>query len=127
MQEIIKTAQAPQAIGPYNQAIKITTSGVIYTAGQLGIDPQTGNLAEGVSKQTQQALTNLSAILQAAGSSLTQVVKTTVYLKNMADFGEMNNVYAGFFPSHAPARSTVEVARLPKDGLVEIEAIAISG
>ncbi len=126
MQEIIKTDQAPQAIGPYSQAIKISKTGLVYTAGQLGMDPQTGVLAEGVARQTQRALENIRAILQTAGASMAQVVKTTVYLKNMADFGMMNEVYAGFFPANPPARSTIEVARLPKDGLVEIDAIAVA-
>ncbi|HPI73761.1 MAG TPA: RidA family protein [bacterium] len=126
MHHIIQTAQAPAAVGPYSQAIHAATTHTIYTAGQLGLDPQTGNLVEGgVEAQTRQALHNLQAILEAAGASMRQVVKTVVFLKNMDDFASMNQVYAAFFPEQPPARSTIEVARLPKNGLVEVEAVAV--
>lgn len=128
MHHVIQTAQAPAAVGPYSQAIHVTTTQTVYTAGQLGMDPQTGNLAEGgVAAQTRQALHNVQAILEAAGASMRQVVKTVVFLKNMDDFAAMNQVYAAFFPEQPPARSTIEVARLPKNGLVEIEAVAVIG
>ncbi|OPZ70843.1 MAG: Enamine/imine deaminase [bacterium ADurb.Bin478] len=126
MHHVIQTAQAPAAVGPYSQAILVTTTRTLYTAGQLGMDPQTGNLVEGgVAAQTRQALHNLQAILETAGASMRQVVKTVVFLKNMDDFAAMNKVYADFFPEQPPARSTIEVARLPKNGLVEIEAVAV--
>jgi len=126
MHHVIQTAQAPAAVGPYSQAILVTTTRTLYTAGQLGMDPQTGHLVEGgVAAQTRQALHNLQAILETAGASMRQVVKTVVFLKNMDDFAAMNEVYAAFFPEQPPARSTIEVARLPKNGLVEIEAVAV--
>ncbi len=126
MKHIIQTDQAPKAIGPYSQAIKIKSGEMIFTAGQLGIDPASGNLVDGgITAQTRQALQNLQAILRAAGSDLDQVVKTTVFLQDFNDFAVMNGIYAEFFPQNPPARSTVQVARLPKDGLIEIEAIAL--
>ena len=126
MKHIIQTDQAPKAIGPYSQAIKIKNGEMIFTAGQLGIDPASGNLVDGgITAQTRQALQNLQAILRAAGSDLDQVVKTTVFLQDFNDFAVMNGIYAEFFPQNPPARSTVQVARLPKDGLIEIEAIAL--
>ncbi len=126
MHHVIQTAQAPAAVGPYSQAIHVTTTQTVYTAGQLGMDPRTGNLVEGgVAAQTRQALHNLQAILEAVGASMRQVVKTVVFLKNMDDFAAMNEIYADFFPEQPPARSTIEVARLPKNGLVEIEAVAV--
>ncbi|HEV2989687.1 MAG TPA: RidA family protein [Candidatus Angelobacter sp.] len=122
--EAISTPNAPKAIGPYSQAIK--TNGFVFISGQVCFDPATGNLISGgIQEQTEQVIKNLSAILQAAGSGLDRVVKTTVYLKNMAEFAQMNEVYAKFFPSPPPARSTVEVARLPKDVSVEIDVIAL--
>ena len=124
MREIISTANAPQAIGPYSQAIK--ASGFIFTSGQVAIDPATQQVIAGdVSAQTDRVLENLSAILEAAGSSLAKVVRCTVFLKNMNDFAAMNAVYGKYFSSQPPARSTVEVARLPKDVLVEIDVIAL--
>ena len=124
MRDVISTSDAPKAIGPYSQAIK--TSGMIFTAGQVGFDPATGNIVEGgIQQQTERVMQNLSNILRAAGSSLEKVVKTTVYLKNMSEFAQMNEVYGRFFPGAPPARSTVEVARLPKDALVEIDVIAL--
>ncbi len=120
---VTATTDAPAAVGPYSQAIRCGDP--IYTAGQLGLDPQTGKLAGGIRAQTQQALRNVQAILAASGSSMADVVKTTVFLQDMADFRAMNEVYATFFPDAPPARSTVQVAALPLRGLVEIEAIAI--
>lgn len=120
----IHTENAPQAIGPYSQAI--VTGGLVFSAGQVAIDPATGELVAGdTAAQTRQVLENLAAVLAAAGTGLGQVVKTTVFLKNFDDFAAMNAVYAEAFGDHKPARSTVEVVRLPKNALVEIEAIAI--
>lgn len=122
----IHTAEAPAAIGPYSQAIRIGT--LVFTSGQVAIDPATGQLvAGGIEAQTHRVLQNLRAVLTAAGLDLSRVVKTTVFLKDMADFASMNSIYAEYLQtkgSPAPARSTVEVARLPKDALVEIELIA---
>jgi 2-iminobutanoate/2-iminopropanoate deaminase len=124
--EIVHTDKAPKAIGPYSQAVRTDT--MIYTAGQLGLDPATGEfVAGGVEEQTRQSLTNLKNVLEAAGSSMRQVIKTTVFLKDMADFPKMNPVYGEFFVENPPARSTVAVAGLPKDGLVEIEVVALVG
>ncbi|ANA80779.1 endoribonuclease L-PSP [Paenibacillus vortex V453] len=120
---IISTNQAPGAIGPYSQAVEI--NGLVYTSGQLGLNPETGEFGEGVQEQTKLSLSNVKAILEAAGTSLEQVVKTTVFLKDMNDFAAVNEVYGSFFAEPYPARSAVEVARLPKDGLVEIEVIAV--
>lgn len=123
--EVISTPNAPKAIGPYSQAIK--ANGFLFISGQVCFDPATGNLISGgIQEQTEQVIKNLSAILQAAGSGLEKVVKTTVYLKNMSEFAQMNEVYGKFFPSAPPARSTVEVARLPKDVAVEIDVIALA-
>lgn len=122
--KVIQTDKAPKAIGPYSQAIR--TDSMIYTAGQIGLDPVTGDLvAGGVEEQTRQAINNLRNVLEAAGSSLDHVVKTIVFLKDMNDFPKMNSIYAEYFGEHPPARSTVAVAGLPKGGLVEIEAIAL--
>jgi 2-iminobutanoate/2-iminopropanoate deaminase len=122
----IATAEAPAAIGPYSQAVRI--GDIVYTSGQVALDPATGNLAlGGIAEQTTRVLDNLKAVLAAAGLDLTHVVKTTVFLKSMADFGAMNTIYATYFAPEgvvAPARSTVQVAALPKDALVEIECIA---
>jgi len=123
--ESVETERAPKAIGPYAQAIK--ASGFVYTAGQIPIDPKTGNLVEGgIKEQTRRVLENLKAVLEASGSSANQVVKTTVYLKNMADFGAMNEVYAEYFGNAKPARSTVAVAELPRGALVEIDLVALA-
>jgi 2-iminobutanoate/2-iminopropanoate deaminase len=125
MRSVIATKQAPQAIGPYSQAIQ--ANGLVFVSGQVAIDPATQQILEGdVKVQTDRVLKNLAAILDAAGSALGQVVKTTVFLKNMADFSAMNEVYGKYFTSAHPARSTVEVARLPKDVLVEIDVIALA-
>lgn len=121
--QTIATASAPGAIGPYSQAVQV--GDYLFTSGQLGLIPETGQLAEGIEVQTTQSLRNVSAILEAAGSGLDQVVKTTVFLKDMNDFGKVNEIYGSFFAEPYPARSAVEVARLPKDGLVEIEVIAM--
>ena|SRR5689334_10005845 len=122
--QVVHSDQAPKAIGPYSQAIRTDT--MLYTAGQVGFDPATGDVvAGGIKEQTRQALTNMKNILEAGGSSFKNVVKTTVFLKNMSDFAEMNGVYAEFFTEQPPARSTVEVAALPKGALVEIEAVAL--
>lgn len=121
--EIVSTDAAPPAVGPYSQAV--IAGDLIFTAGQLGIDPKTGELAEGIEAQTRQALTNLGAILEAASSSLDRVVKATVFLAHMEDFAAMNTVCAEFFPLQPPARSTVEVAQLPRGALVQIEVIAL--
>lgn len=121
----ISTDAAPAAIGPYSQAVSLPTSHLVFTSGQLPIDPATSAFVPGgIAEQTTQALKNLQAVLQASDSSLGHIVKTTVFLKDMNDFAAMNAVYATFFPNDPPARSTVEVARLPKDALVEVEAIA---
>jgi 2-iminobutanoate/2-iminopropanoate deaminase len=122
--ESVQTENAPKAIGPYQQAIK--ANGFIYTAGQIPIDPKTGNFVEGgITAQTRQVLENLKAVLEAGGSSLDRVVKATVFLKNMADFATMNDVYAQYLGSAKPARSTVAVAELPRDALIEIDLVAL--
>lgn len=118
----IKTTNAPGAIGPYSQAIEV--NGLVYTSGQIGIDPATGAIVEGVEAQAHQVCRNLTALLEAAGTSMDNVVKTTVFIKDMNDFGTVNGIYAQYFTEPYPARSCVEVARLPKDVLVEIEVIA---
>ena len=121
--KVISTDKAPAAIGPYSQAIEV--NGMVYAAGQIPVNPATGEITEGVEAQTKQALTNLTNLLAEAGSSIEKVVKTTVFIKNMEDFGKINEIYAEYFTGTYPARSCVEVARLPKDVLLEIEAIAI--
>jgi 2-iminobutanoate/2-iminopropanoate deaminase len=124
MRKIISTKDAPQAIGPYSQAIK--ANGFVFTSGQIAIDPSTQQVVgNDVAAQTERVLRNVSEILEAAGSGLGKVVRSTVFLKNMNDFGAMNQVYGKYFSSAPPARSTVEVARLPKDVLVEIDVIAL--
>jgi 2-iminobutanoate/2-iminopropanoate deaminase len=124
MREVVSTKDAPQAIGPYSQAIK--ANGFVFTSGQIAIDPATQQVVAGdVAVQTDRVLRNLSEILEAAGSGLGKVVRSTVFLKSMNDFAAMNQVYGQYFSSDAPARSTVEVARLPKDVLVEIDVIAL--
>ena len=120
---IIHTDRAPAAVGPYVQAIQ--AGNTLYSSGQLGLIPETGALPEGVEAQARQSLANIKAILDAAGYAVSDVVKTTVFLKNMGDFAAVNAIYADFFGDSKPARSCVEVARLPKDGLVEIEFVAV--
>lgn len=123
--EAVSTPNAPKAIGPYSQAIK--ANGFVFISGQVAFDPATGNLISGgIEQQTERVLNNLTAILQAAGTSWEKVVKTTVFLKNMGDFAQMNEVYAKSCKGAPPARSTVEVARLPKDVAVEIDVIALA-
>jgi 2-iminobutanoate/2-iminopropanoate deaminase len=122
---LIDTPAAPRAIGPYSQGV-LTNGGLIFTAGQIPLHPETGEIVEGdVRVQTRRVLVNLREILEAGGSGLENVVKTTVYLKDLADFAAMNEAYAEFFQKHPPARSTVEVARLPRDARVEIDAVAL--
>jgi len=123
--EAISTPNAPKAIGPYSQAIR--ANGFIFISGQVAFDPATGSLIPGgIEQQTEQVMKNLAAILQAAGSGWDKVVKTTVFLKNMSEFGQMNEVYGKFCKNAPPARSTVEVARLPRDVSVEIDVIALA-
>ena len=119
---IISTTKAPAAIGPYSQAIQ--TGNMLFSSGQLGLDPKAGTLPDGIQAQTAQALANVDAILKEAGFERSDVVKTLVFLTDMADFGVVNELYANFFGDHKPARSCVEVSRLPKNGLVEIEVVA---
>lgn len=124
--KVIQTDKAPKAIGPYSQAIAVDS--MVYTAGQIGLIPSTGELIEGgIEEQTRQVLTNLSNVLEAAGSSISNVVKTIVFLKDMSDFPKMNAIYTEFFGGNPPARSTVAVAGLPKGASVEIEAVALIG
>jgi 2-iminobutanoate/2-iminopropanoate deaminase len=123
--EIIQTDMAPKAIGPYAQAIKV--NGFVYTAGQIPIDPKTGEFVSGgIAAQTRQVFDNLKAVLQAAGSSLDQVVKATVFLRNMSDFAAMNEVYGEYLGDIKPARSTVAAAELPRGALVEIDLVAVA-
>lgn len=126
VKQIVRTENAPRAIGPYSQAV--VAGGFVFASGQIPLDPRTGEFVEGgVGEQTAQVLRNLSAVLEAAGSSLGRVVRCTVYLADMDDFAEMNEVYGGFFGEEPPARSTVEAARLPRDARVEIDVIALAG
>ncbi|MER2264951.1 RidA family protein [Methylobacterium oxalidis] len=120
---VVSTAGAAQAVGPYSQGLQ--AGSLVFASGQLPVDPGTGEVPDGIEAQTLRALANLSAVLEAAGASLASVAKTTVFLKDMNDFAAMNRVYAEHFPEAPPARSTIEVARLPRDVLVEIEAIAV--
>jgi 2-iminobutanoate/2-iminopropanoate deaminase len=125
LKEVISTEKGPKAIGPYSQAIK--ANGFVYTAGQIPFDPSTGQLIQGdVAQQAARVLENLKAIVEAAGSSLEKAVKATVYLKDMNDFTAMNEVYARYFTQNPPARSTVEVSRLPRDVRVEIDLVVIA-
>lgn len=126
MKDRVQTDNAPKAIGPYSQAIK--ASGFVYASGQIPLDPATMQIVEGgIREQTERVMNNLSEVLKAAGSSLDKVVKTTVYLADLSDFAEMNETYGRFFGEVPPARSTVEVARLPRDVRVEIDVIALAG
>jgi 2-iminobutanoate/2-iminopropanoate deaminase len=125
MREPIATRTAPQAIGPYSQAIR--GGGFVFVSGQIAIEPASGNIIGGTAaEQTERVMENLKAILAAAGTGLDKVVKSTVFLKSMSDFASMNEVYGRYFPQAPPARSTVEVARLPKDVLVEIDVVALA-
>ncbi|MCL4487780.1 MAG: RidA family protein [Chloroflexi bacterium] len=124
--KVISTEHAPKAIGPYSQAIRV--GNYVFCAGQAGLDPVTGNrVPGGIEAETRRVLQNLAAVLEAAGTSMSRVVKTTVFLTNMDEFQKMNAVYGEFFPSAPPARSTVQVSRLPKDACVEIEVVATAG
>jgi 2-iminobutanoate/2-iminopropanoate deaminase len=126
MRDVIATDQAPKAIGPYSQAIRAT--GLVFTSGQVALDPATQQVITGnIAAQTDRVLKNLSAVLQAAGTSLENALRCTVFLKNMGDFAAMNEVYGRYFGAAPPARTTVEAARLPKDVLVEIDVIALAG
>ena len=122
---VIASDKSPAAIGPYSQAIEV--NGFIYTSGIIGVDPKTGEAKNSIEEQTKQVFDNMKGLLGDAGSSMNQVVKTTVFIKNMDDFGKVNEIYASYFDGAFPARSCVEVARLPKDLLIEVEAIAIIG
>ena len=121
MQKVISTDKAPGAIGPYSQAIEL--NGMVFTSGVIPVDPATGVIPEGVEAQATQAFTNLTNLVEASGAAMSQVVKTTVFIKEMNDFGKINEIYAKFFKEPYPSRSCVEVARLPKDVLLEVEAI----
>lgn len=124
MKNVVKTDKAPQAIGPYSQAIEV--NGMVYTSGVVPIDPATGNVVEGdIKVQAARVFESMKALLEAAGSSCEDVVKTTVFIKDMNDFAALNEIYADYFTGDFPARSCVEVARLPKDVLIEMEAVAI--
>ncbi len=123
MKECVNVPGAPAAVGPYCHAVKV--NGFIYVSGQLGLDPVSGTLPEGIEAQTRQSLENLKTILTGCGSDLNHVVKTGIFLQDIQDFATVNAIYAEYFSEEKPARSCVEVARLPKDGLVEIEAIAV--
>ncbi|MBP1764725.1 MAG: reactive intermediate/imine deaminase [Firmicutes bacterium] len=122
--KVIATSNAPAAIGPYSQAIQ--TGSLVFTSGQIPLNPATGALVTGsIEEQTHQVLKNVKAVLEAAGAGLDTVIKTTVFIKDMNEFGKINEIYSGYFPGNPPARSCVEVARLPKDVGIEIEAIAV--
>ena len=121
--KVISTDKAPAAIGPYSQAIEV--NGMVYTSGIIPVIPATGEIVDGIENQARQALSNLKALIEASGSDMSKVVKTTVFIKDMNDFAKINEIYATFFSEAFPARSCVEVARLPKDVLIEIEAISI--
>ncbi|EIE8082626.1 TPA: RidA family protein [Listeria monocytogenes] len=120
--EIIQTSSAPKALGPYSQAVKV--NGLIFTSGQLGINPETGELADGTTKQAEQAFKNIAAVLAEAGSGLDKIIKATVFFKDLNKFKAVNEVYATFFSSDFPARSAFQVAKLPLDAAIEIEVIA---
>ena len=123
MKKVISTTSAPAAIGPYSQAIEV--NGMVYTSGIIPVDPATGEIPEGAAAQADRVFKSMSALLEEAGSSMANVVKTTVFIKKMYDFAAINEVYAKYFPEPFPARSCIEVARIPKDVLLEAEAIAI--
>ena len=124
MKKIIRASEAPQAIGPYSQAVE--AGGFVFVSGQIPLDPASGNLLQGdIKEQTRRIMENAGEILKAAGSAMSDVVKTTIYLKDMNDFAVVNEVYGSYFTSDPPARATVEVARLPKDAVVEMDFIAV--
>jgi 2-iminobutanoate/2-iminopropanoate deaminase len=123
MRDIVLSDRGPKPIGPYSQAVRV--NGFLYVSGQIALDPKTGEMTAGdIAQQTERAMENVKGIVEAAGSKMAHVIKTTVFLKNMSDFAAMNEVYGRYFSAAPPARSTVEVARLPKDALVEVEVIA---
>ncbi len=122
MKKVISTDKAPAAIGPYSQAVEV--NGMVYTSGIIPVDPATGEIPAGAAAQAERVFTSMSALLEAAGTSMANVVKTTVFIKNMDDFAAINEVYAKYFPEPFPARSCIEVARIPKDVLIEAESIA---
>ena len=123
MKKVISTTNAPAAIGPYSQAIE--ANGFVFASGQIPVNPETGEIPEGIEAQAEQVMKNVKNLLEAAGTSVDQVVKTSVFIKNMDDFATINGIYAKYFAKDCPARSCVEVARLPKDVLMEMEAIAL--
>lgn len=123
MRNVISTTNAPAAIGPYSQAIE--ANGFVFASGQIPVNPTTGEIPEGIEAQAEQVMKNMKTLLEAAGTSVENVVKTTVFIKSMDDFGTINGIYSQYFKTECPARSCVEVARLPKDVLLEMEAIAI--
>lgn len=123
MKKVISTVNAPAAIGPYSQAIEV--NGMVYTSGQIPVNPKTGEIPEGIETQAEQVMRNVKNLLEAAGTDLARVVKTTVFIKDMGDFEKVNTIYAKYFTGECPARSCVEVARLPKNVLIEMEAIAV--
>ena len=123
MKQVINTSNAPAAIGPYSQAIEV--NGMVYTSGQIPVNPATGEIADSIEGQARQVMENVKNLLEAAGTSMGNVVKTTVFIKEMNDFGKINEIYAEYFEGACPARSCVEVARLPKDVLMEMEAVAV--
>lgn len=123
MKKVISTVNAPAAIGPYSQAVEV--NGMVYTSGQIPVNPKTGEIPEGIEAQAEQVMRNVKNLLEAAGTDIERVVKTTVFIKDMGDFENVNTIYAKYFTGECPARSCVEVARLPKNVLIEMEAIAI--
>ena len=123
MKQVISTSNAPAAIGPYSQAIEV--NGMVYTSGQIPVNPATGEIADSIEGQARQVMENVKNLLEAAGTSMGNVVKTTVFIKDMNDSGKINEIYAEYFEGACPARSCVEVARLPKDVLMEMEAVAV--
>jgi 2-iminobutanoate/2-iminopropanoate deaminase len=123
MKKIISTDKAPAAIGPYSQAIEV--NGLVFTSGMIPVNPKTGEIPQGIEAQANQAITNLVNLLQESGADIKNVIKTTVFIKDMNDFAKINEIYAAYFTDNYPARSCVEVARLPKDVLIEIEAVAV--
>lgn len=123
MKKVISTTNAPAAIGPYSQAIE--ANGLVFASGQIPVNPATGEIPEGIEAQTEQVMTNMKNLLEAAGTSMENVVKTTVFIKSMDDFGTINGIYSKYFEKDCPARSCVEISRLPKDVLLEMEAIAV--
>lgn len=123
MKKVVSTTKAPAAIGPYSQAIEV--NGMIYTSGQIPVNPATGEISDTIEGQTRQVMENVKNLLEAAGTNMENVVKTTVFIKDMNDFGKINEIYAEFFKGACPARSCVEAARLPKDVWIEMEAVAV--